>query len=482
MVILIISTSSKLGVDAMKKNRWKRLLTVFLVMICLLSLVPQQVQAEEYWPKGPKTESKSAILMEVNTGTILYEKKSHKEHYPASITKIMTCLLTIENCDMDEEVVFSADAVYKNEGDTSNIGRDLGEVLTVEQCLYAVMLESANECAYALAEHVGEKMGGDYRTFIQMMNDRAKALGCENTHFNNSNGLPDEEHWVSAYDMALISIEAYKNEEFRKITGSTSYSIPKTNKCKEVHYGHNHHKMLYPFRGDDTQLYEYCTGGKTGYTTAANSTLVSYAEKDGLTLVCVVMDANTPAHYTDTRKLFDFGFENFQALGIAEHDAVVGDSAKKDYGLMNNNEPYAKLDENAYIVMPKTAEFSDAQFEEDKENTESGTLARLKYTYAGRVVGQADIVATGAKVDNSYFEQKDAGKEDAERVVRITPVMFVIGFVCVVALALLIYFGKKLYDNFYVIRHNIQMRRMEKARFRVTKRKKRYRKRDRMFK
>lgn len=467
----------------MKKNRWKRLFAVFLAMICLLSAVPQPVQAEEYWPKGPKTESKSAILMEVNTGTILYEKKSHTKHYPASITKVMTCLLAIENCDMDEKVEFSADAVYKNEGDTSNIGRDLGEILTVEQCLYAVMLESANECAYALAEHVGQKLGGDYRTFIQMMNDRAKALGCEDTHFNNSNGLPDENHWVSAYDMALISSEAYKNEEFRKITGSTSYSIPKTNKCKDVHPGHNHHKMLYPFRGDASQLYEYCTGGKTGYTSAANSTLVSYAEKDGLTMVCVVLNADSPAHYTDTRKLFDFGFENFQALGIAENDAVAGDSASKDYGLMNNNEPYAKLDENAYIVMPKTAEFSDAEFEEDKENTEEGTLAKLKYTYAGRVVGQADIVATGMKIDNSHFtEQMASGIGENIRVMKITPVMFLIAFAVLVLLILLIYFGKKLYDNFYVIRHNMQMRKMERDRFRVRKRKKRYRKRDRMFK
>ena len=468
----------------MKENIRKRIFSVILTIICVLSLVPQPVRAQEIWPKGPRVESKSAVLMEVNTGTILYEKKSHEKHYPASITKIMTSLLAIENCDMDEEVVFSADAVFKNEGDTSNIGRDLGEVLTVEQCLYAVMLESANECAYALAEHVGQKMGGDYRTFIDMMNDRAKALGCENTHFNNSNGLPDEDHWVSAYDMALISIEAYKNEEFRKITGSTSYSIPITNKCEEVHYGHNHHKMLYPFRGDTSQLYEYCTGGKTGYTSAANSTLVTYAEKDGLTLVCVVMDADSPAHYTDTRKLFDYGFENFQALSIAENDAVVGESATRDYGLMNTNEPYAKLDENAYIVMPKTASFSDAVFEEDKENVEEGTLAKLKYTYAGRIVGQANIVATGAKVDNSYFNQQRSasGEEGEVREVQIKPVMFVIIFAAIVVLGLLIYLAKKLYDNFYVICHNMQMRRNERARFRVRKRKKRYRRRDRMFK
>lgn len=467
----------------MNISKWKRLLAGFLVAICVLSFSRPVVRAEAYWPKAPGVESKSAILMEINTGTIVYEKKSHDRHYPASITKILTSLLAIENCDMDEKVVFSEDAVFKNEGDTSHISRDLGEILTVEQCLYAVMLESANECAYALAEHVGEKKGGDYSTFIQMMNDRAKALGCQDSHFNNCNGLPDEKHWVSAYDMALISAEAYKNEEFRKITAAASYSIPKTNKCKEVHYGHNHHKMIYPFRGDASHLYEYCTGGKTGYTVAANSTLVSFAEKDGLAFVCVVLDADAPAHYTDTRKLFDYGFENFQALKIAENDAVAGDSARKDYGLLNNNEPYAKLEDGAYIIMPKTAEFSDAVSEEDKEHVENGTLAKLKYTYAGRVVGQAAIVATGAKADNSYFkDQSDKSQEEEVRVVKVKPVMFVIAAVVIVLLVLLIYFGKKFYDNFYVIRHKIQMRRIERARFRVSKRKKKYRKRDRIFK
>lgn len=111
----------------------------------------------------------------------------------------------------------------------------------MEQCLYAVMLESANECAYAVAEHVGQKLGGDYRTFIDLMNKRAKELGCTDTHFNNCNGLPDEDHWVSAYDMALISAEAYKNETFRMIAGSQAIHF-RTNKCKAEYPCHNHHK------------------------------------------------------------------------------------------------------------------------------------------------------------------------------------------------------------------------------------------------
>lgn len=166
------------------KNRIWALGAAFFTVISAVAAVPQQVKAEQVWPEGPAIVSPSAIVMEVNTGTILYEKNSHQELYPASITKIMTTLLAIENCSLDEVVTFSADAVFKNEGDTSHIARDLGEQMTLEQCLYAVMLESANECAYAVAEHVGAALGGDYRTFIDLMNKRAKELGCLNTHLD----------------------------------------------------------------------------------------------------------------------------------------------------------------------------------------------------------------------------------------------------------------------------------------------------------
>lgn len=467
----------------MKKLRWKQVLIAALTLVSVLAAVPQRAQAEAYWPEGPQTDANSVIVMEVNTGTVLYEKESHAKHYPASITKIMTVLLAIENCDMDEIVTFSADAVYKNEGDTSHIARDLGEELTVEQCLYAIMLESANECAYAVAEHVGQKLGGDYQTFVDLMNERAAELGCTDTHFNNANGLPDEEHWVSAYDMALISAEAYKSEIFRTIAGTSSYTLPKTNKCDEEYPCHNHHKMIYPYRGDTAYLYDYCTGGKTGYTAAANNTLVTFAEKDGMTLVCVVLEVDSPGQYTDTRKLLDYGFENFQVLSIADNDTGVAEQVGENLGLLNNNEPFVTLDENAYIIMPKAAEFSDAAFELDVSDTDDDTVGRLKYTYAGRVVGNVGIIKTQAAVEENYFEQNaQASESSGTRVIRIKPVMILAGLGAVLVLAVLIYFGKKLYDNFYVIRHRWEMKRIEKARFKVNERKKKWRRRDRMFK
>ena len=157
----------------------------------------------------------------------------------------MTTMLALEHSTMDEVVAFSDDAIRYNQGDTSHIARDYGEEMTMEQCLYAVMLESANECAYAVAEHVGQKLGGDYRTFIDLMNEKAQELGCTNTHFNNANGLPDKEHWTSAHDMALISAEAYKNEAFREIIGTRSYRIPPTNKHDEITPLNNHHEKVF---------------------------------------------------------------------------------------------------------------------------------------------------------------------------------------------------------------------------------------------
>lgn len=465
----------------MKIKKFTPITAFFLAVFTVLTMMPLPVRADEYWPEGISTESKSAIVMEVNTGTVLYAKKSHAKHYPASITKIMTVLLAIENCDLDEVVTFSADAVFKNEGNTSHIARDLGEELTLEQCLYAIMLESANECAYAVAEHVGQKLGGDYRTFIDLMNSRAKELGCKDTHFNNCNGLPDEDHWVSAYDMALISSEAYKNETFRTIAGSPSYTLPKTNKCKSEYPCHNHHKMIYPYHGDSSHLYKYCTGGKTGYTTVANNTLVSFAEKDGITLVCVVMDVGSPGHYTDTRKLFDYCFSNFQALNIAENDSALSKDTGKDYGVLNNNEPYVKLDENAYIIMPKGAQFSDASYEKDESSSQKDkTVATLTYTYAGHEVGSVGIVKTGAKVKDNYYTNADPGSGD-EKTLLIRPEWIITAVIMLLAAAVLLFFAKRAYDNFYVIRHQREVKRSDRMRFREKRQKRRHRKKDSFF-
>ncbi|MEE1341861.1 MAG: serine hydrolase, partial [Lachnospiraceae bacterium] len=162
--------------------------------------------------KRPSVYADSAILMDANTGAVLYSKRIHKKQYPASITKIMTTLLALENLSPTDTVTFSRNAVYSIEPGSSSIGIDEGEELTVEQCLYGIMLASANEVSNAIAEQVA----GDNASFANMMNEKSTELGCVNTHFTNPHGLHDKEHYTTAYDMALIAKEAYQNEEYKK--------------------------------------------------------------------------------------------------------------------------------------------------------------------------------------------------------------------------------------------------------------------------
>lgn len=466
-----------------RKSIPKRIGAGILAAMTLLGAVyvgPSEVKAADYWPDDIEINSPCAIAMEVNTGTILFEKNAHEKHYPASITKILTTYLTLENCDLDEVVTFSEDAVYKNEGDTSHIWRDVGEEMTIEQTLYAVMLESANECAYAAAEHVGKKLGGDYSTFINMMNEKAKSLGCEVTHFNNANGLPDEEHYTSAYDMALISCAAYKNENFRTIAGTKTFQIQPTNKHSDITYLSNHHNVLH-YHNTSQYINPYCTGGKTGFTRVANSTLVTYAEKDGMSIAIVIMNANSPDHYADTNKLIDYCFSNYKVYGIADNETSIKEGATKNVGILNTNKPFVTLDESAYIILPNSVDFSEAKFRMDEKPSGNSVVA-LKYSYAGRDVGSVDIVTSGAKVDKSYFEKKVL-KDNGINVVRVKPIYAIAAVVLFILLIVAIYYTKRFYDDFYIIRHRRKIHKEQKARFKeVKERTRRNRKRDRMFK
>lgn len=468
----------------------------FICLISVLTLVTgslagtAKAENTQYWPQGPEVVSSSAIVMEANTGTILYEKNIHDVHYPASITKILTTLLAIENSSMDEIVTFSEDSVFKTEG--SGIARDVGEQMTMEQCLYAIMLASANECAYAVAEHVS----GDIGTFINMMNERAAETGCMNTHFNNCNGLPDEQHYTSAYDMALLAREAYRNETFRIICGTKTYTIPFTNKhVDEETYLQNHHQMLYPLK-TRKYLYDYCVGGKTGYTTVANNTLVTYAEKDGMTLICVVLDAPAAGHYEDSRALFDFCFDNFKLMNVSENDTFYMSEDKQGGGEFGSYEPFVELDKSGSVVLPVTAEFADAKSEVIYDEEDNDVLGNIQYTYAGRYVGGADIIATNASIDSFQFHNEKSSKDESsqteestqlsdqesmpeqkERVFQIN-LRVVFGAILVLALLACLILGlRKLIEDFYRIKRKLHLNRKPKSPYKEIKKNKMYRRR-----
>lgn len=458
----------------MLKNRWKKAACLILTIISAVCLGKVDVKAADYWPDAPETLSPSVILMEESTGTILYEKNSDEAHYPASITKIMTTLLALENGNLSDMVTFSDDAINNTEG--SGIARDYGEQMTLEQCLYGVMLESANECAYAVAEHVG----GTVENFVDMMNAKAKELGCTNTHFANPHGLQDENHYTTAHDMALIAQAAYQNETFRIIIGTKMYTIPPTNKHAEETVLRNHHDMLCTYHNANRKyLYPYCVGGKTGYTATANSTLVTYAEKDGMTLICVVMDTQSPNQFIDTVNLFDYAFDNFQVLNVAENDTNYSAETTVDNGNLNNIEPFVELDKEAVIVLPKTAEFSDTSSSVEYNDSDPEIAGSITYTYAGRNVGKADIKTTGVVVEGYAFDNESTEEEEQEAVstVQVKPIVVVLLIVAVILLGVLLFFLKRFYDNYYIIKHNRAVRRDRKDQKRRIRKKRRRRRR-----
>ncbi len=263
---------------------------------------------------APLVTAEGAILMDADTGAILYAKNINTEYYPASITKLLTCLVAIENCDLSETVEFSTNAVFGIERSSSNIGIDVGETLSMQDCLYAILLASANEVALAVAEHVA----GSTEDFAAMMNAKAKELGCTHSNFVNPNGLPNDAHYTSAHDMALIAKAFFANETLATISGTTGYHISASATQPDEIDLMNHHRMLPGCQYGTKYNYEYTVGGKTGYTNVARQTLVTCAQKDDMRLIVVVMKDETPSHYTDTKALFEYGFNYFKKLSTEE--------------------------------------------------------------------------------------------------------------------------------------------------------------------
>lgn len=443
----------------------KRKLFSFILagIMCLLPLLQMTVQAEDYWPGGPQIEGGAAVVMEASTGTVLYEKNAHEQLYPASITKILTTLLVLENCDLQEEVTFSHDSVYNIERDSTHIFRDVGEIMTVEQCLYAVMLGSANDCAYAVAEHAG----GGYENFVAMMNDRVKKLGCKNTHFMNPHGLTHEQHYTSAYDMALISQEALENDMFRKITATKRYTIPFTNKHpNEETPLVNHHKMLTNYMGETAYLYEACIGGKTGYTDLARNTLVTFAEKDGMTLICVVMKENGKTQYTDTISLLNYCFDNFTMWNVAENEPQYQVSGAADMEIFGATRNFVDLDVSSQIILPKTVPFEKAEYKLIEQTGQKDVVAVWEYTYANRVVGRANIIVTNAQVEKYPFHELDV---EEKTFFNIEVKYIGTGILVIIVIVLLGILCFRFANNFYIIRHRINLRKRQKSRFKTIK-------------
>ena len=361
------------------------------------------------WPKGPTVSARSAILMELNTGTILYAKNIHNPEYPASITKILTTLIATEECAMDEMVTFSKDAIFDIDRGSNHVALDVGESITVEECLNAILIRSANEVSLGIAEHI---CGGPWEDFAAIMNERAKELGALNSNFVNPNGLPNKEHITTAYDMAMIGRAFFSNEILCNITTTRRLHIPPSDTQPDDIIEYNQMELI----DGGKYEYEYLVGCKTGYTNDARSTLVSCAEKNGMKLICVVMRDEAPYQYQDTIALFDYGFANFQKLNVAANDTKYtvnsGSSFYSENDVLGNSKPILSLNTSDYIILPNTVEFTEVQSSISYDTSSENQAAVISYTYQDWPVGTASIDFTGTLESGYEFESYVDGSSE----------------------------------------------------------------------
>lgn len=252
-------------------------------------------------PEKPTIQAQGAVLYDATNNQFLFEQNADTRYYPASITKLLTALLVLEKCNLNDVVTFSESAVTNLESGAVTLGVGAGDRLSVKDCLYGLLLKSANEIANGLAEHVS----GSVSAFADLMNQKARSLGCTNTNFVNPNGLNNANHYTTARDMALIAKAVFDNPTLCQIDSTINYSFPPTSKGPTVRNLTMGHKMLNP--ANTAYYYPGVIGGKTGYTSLAGNTLVTCAERDGVRLIVVILKSRQ-SHYTDTKALLDYGF------------------------------------------------------------------------------------------------------------------------------------------------------------------------------
>lgn len=390
----------------------------------------------ENWPLGPAIGAQSAILMDANTGAILYAKNIHEKLYPASITKLLSTYVALQECELDEMVTFSEDAVYSiNWWEDANMGVYAGSSLTLEEVLYGILVGSANEAAYAVAEHVS----GNLEAFSSLMNKTAKELGCLNSNFITPNGIHDENHYTTAYDMALIAKAFFSNETLTKMSSTTRFDVPVTEHQTREGLILTAKSQLLPGK---PYAYEPLVGTKTGYTDQARQTLVSCAEKNGLKLICVILKEESPAQFTDTIELFNYGFENFDAVTLDNFNneyAIDNHFFTTDIDLLGNSKTILSLNKEDYIVLPNTITIEDLTSEVTFDKKQDNSIACINYYYKNYLLGK---ISVDLAIDEPYifdfgnqkYSTLDIVETQNQNTIYINVIHLLIGFIFLVIL------------------------------------------------
>lgn len=417
--------------------------------------MPVQSNEIPNWPTGPIVGAESAILMDADTGAILYSKNIHMKEYPASTTKLLTCLIAVERTSMDEVITLSHSAVFDTPRDSSHIAMDVGEEITMEQALNAILIASANEVAFAVAEHIS----GSWQEFAVLMNEKAKELGCQDSNFVNPNGLPDDNHYSSAYDLAMIARKFFANELLCKISSTTLLHIPPTDKQPDDIIEHSRNQLLPGMKN----AYEYIAGSKTGYTDTARSCLVSCAEKDGMRLICVVMKDESPMQFEDTRALFDYGFSNFDRVNISATETKYNiDKAGffySDNDIFGSSRPILTLNQEDCIILPKTAAFTDTVSTISYDTNNPGQAAIITYTYNDVYIGSASVDFVTDEEQTYSFDTEPAGdqasgQDDEPSVIFINIVKVLLWAGGIAALIVILVVGSGIVKNYQFTQRN----------------------------
>ena len=373
---------------------------------------PETTEYPDDPSREPDLVSNAAIVMDAATGQILYEKNAYDKKYPASITKILTTILALDNnANFNDTITMSENAIWGIERDSTNIGLDVGEKVTVEDCIYATMVKSANECAYAIAEYVA----GDLESFAKLMNEKAKEIGCEHTNFVTPNGLHDDNHYTTAYDMALITKYALQNDTFRQIAGTLSYTVPPTNLSEESVEVWNGNKMI---NTSTSYYYEFCEGGKTGYTTKANNTLVTFAKKDGLELICVILDCDGAQYaYTDSRALYNYCYNNysyFYPLSDFSFDSDEEDVKETNiildnyYNSLNHEMIDLTVDKEYSLLINKSLDTTKIEREiKLYDKAKEDALGEINFLYDGELIGTTSITSTTPLLSSQMTKEEE---------------------------------------------------------------------------
>lgn len=306
----------------------RKIIIHILIIVLAGFSVPVYATEPDECPPPPEISAQTAIMIEGNSGEVLFEKNADQKAYPASITKIMTALLAIENGTLDKKVKVSENA---SGVEGSSIYLETGEKISLRDLVYGLMLRSGNDAAIAISEEIG----GSKENFVNMMNKKARELGALNTHFVNPNGLHDPDHYTTARDMALIAKAAMKNEEFKKVASAKSWVTDRGE--GKYNYFYNKNKVVYQYEGG--------TGVKIGYTKAAGRTLVASSERNGMELICVVM--NAPNWFDDTYKLMDYAYSQYETAKIAEGQRPI-----KAVRIQGGEKSYAMIAPKEDILCP----------------------------------------------------------------------------------------------------------------------------------